>query len=114
MTLEEKVVAYRKLALKINELEAEKKKLSQDILSLIPPESEAIHVQDLKVKRYSRLNIKTSVETARTFGATKMEEVVDKDHLKKLLSQGILVDGVTESTFIIVSSLKETADLSST
>ena len=107
MNLEEKVLAYRELFLKINELEETKKALSAEILTLMPSESETIQVENLKVKRYSRLNIKTSLETARTLKATKMEEVVDKDHLKKLISQGILIDGVTESTFIIVSAIKE-------
>ncbi len=72
---------------------------------LMPQNEEKIKLQNLQVKRYSRLTIKTTIETAKSFGATKIEEIVDKDEIKKLVTQGIFIDGVTESTYIIVSKL---------
>ena len=105
MSLEEKVISYRELALKIAELESEKKLLSQEILMLMPRNAETLRIQNLQVKRFTRLTIKTSLEDAKIFGAIKIEEVVDKDALKKLLSQGIFIPDITESTFIIVSKV---------
>ena len=105
MGLEEKVLSYRKITEEINDLEIRKKILTTEILLLMTQNEEKIETQNLKVKRHSRLNIKTPIETARSFGATKSGEIVDKDQIKKLISQGILIDGVTESTYIIVSKL---------
>jgi hypothetical protein len=105
MGLEEKVIAYRELAERINEMEAEKKLLSQEILMLMPQDEEVVQVRHLKVKCYHRINIKTTLEQAKEFHATKMEEIVDKEALKELLHQGILVPGVSESSYVIVSKL---------
>ncbi len=105
MVLEEKIAAYKDLGKRIDELEQQKKVLVAEILQFIPKESKTIHVGGYCVKRVRRLSIRTSLETAKLFNAVKLEEVIDKNQLKKLYEQGQQVPDVTEYEFIQVSSL---------
>jgi hypothetical protein len=61
---------------------------------------------DYLVRCYQRLNIKTSLEEARLFDATKMMETVDKDKIKQLHELGEAVPGISEIHYIQVSNLK--------
>ncbi len=103
--LEEKAAAYRALKTKVDELEKQKRALGAEILQLLPQDAEKISVGAYRVKRMSRLSIRTSVETARQLGAVKTEEVVDKDKIKELVLQGIAVPDVTEVVFVQVSEI---------
>jgi hypothetical protein len=106
MTLEDKVNVYKELSRTIEELENQKKGLVQEILQLIPKETKTVCVLDYQVKRMSRFSIKTSLESARAFGAVKVEEVVDKKKIKQLIEQGQFIPDVSEIHYIQVSSLK--------
>jgi hypothetical protein len=101
--LDAKVTAYRELAEKIEELEALKKEISQEILRLMPENEHTVHLSRFQVRRIVRLSIKTSVEIAKTFGATKMKEIIDSDKIKKLLASGCHIPDVSEIRFIQVS-----------
>ena len=109
MTLEDKIAVYKELGKKIDELEQQKKELVAEILQLIPKESKTLQVANYCVKRVSRLSIRTSLENAKLFNAVKMQEVVDKNQLKKLYEQGQQIPDVTEYEYIQVSSLTNEA-----
>jgi len=104
MTLEEKIKAYKELRRKIEELEEKKKVLVAEILDLIPKESKILHVAEYLVKRITRLSIRISLENAKLFGAVKMEEIIDKEKIKKLFALGHSLPDVSEIEFIQVSS----------
>ena len=104
MSLEELVQIYKELALQIAELELKKKGLGLAILEQMSGKTAS--VAGYTVRRYDRLSIKTSLEEARELGATKMEEVLDKDVLKKLHELGHPVPGISPISFIQVSSSK--------
>lgn len=99
--LEEKSRVYQALAMQIQKLEEQKRALGQEILALMS-ESE-LYFPHFTVKRYQRLNIKTTLEEARAFNATHMEEVVDKEKLKSLLSSGLQIPNTSTTHYIIVS-----------
>ena len=105
MTLEEKVAAYKELGKKIEELEKERKILVAEILQSIPKETKSIQVAGYCVKRVCRLSIKTSLENAKMFDAVKVQEVVDKEKIKRLYEQGQPVPDVSEFQYIQVTSL---------
>lgn len=106
MVLEEKIEVYKALRKEIEELEMKKKILGAEILSMMPSDTKTLIVASHVVKRYSRLSIRTSLENARLIGASKMEEVVDKDKIKDLFALGQSIPGVTEYKYIQVYSLK--------
>lgn len=101
MLLEESILLYRELAQKIAELEQQKQKLGREILAQM--ESKTLSVAGCTVRRYDRLSIKTSVEEARKFHATKMEEVLDKERLKVLHETGEPISGISLIQWIQVS-----------
>ncbi len=105
MTLEEKIAAYKDLGKKIEELERMKKNLVSEILEFIPKETKAIRVGEYSVRRVRRLSIRTSIESAKLFNAVKVQEVVDKEKIKRLVGQGQQIPDVTEFEFIQVSAL---------
>lgn len=109
MTLEEKIIAYKELRRKIDEMEEQKKLLITEILQLMPTDAKTVHVDDCRVSRYVRYSVRTSLETAKLFDATKIEEVVDKKRLKELFVLGHPIPDVTQSEFITVSKIKEPA-----
>jgi hypothetical protein len=107
MSIEEMVKAYKEIAQKIEELEEQKKALSSQILPMIPTEVKSVRVADFQVRRCSRLSIKTSLESAKTFNAVQLKEVVDKDKIKSLYEQGYPVPDVTQIEYIQVSKILE-------
>ncbi len=107
MTLEDKVRAYKELRRKIEELEEQKKPLIEEILQLMPADAKTLQVAGYQVKRMVRISIRTSLETAKLFDSTKMEEVVDKERLKLLFEQGHPIPDVTQTQFINVTKIKE-------
>ena len=103
MSIEEQVKAYRALTEKIEEMEAQKKILAFDILNRMPQEAKSMYVADFQVKRIVRLNIKTSLETAKSLDAIQWKEVVDTEKIKSLYELGHPVPDVTEIQYIQVS-----------
>ena len=110
MNLEKKIAAYKDLGKRIEELERQKKVLVAEILQFIPIETKSIQIAGNCVKRVRRLSIRTSIESAKLFHAVKMQEVVDKEKIKRLYEQGQQIPDVTEFEFIQVTTLvKENA-----
>jgi len=104
MNLEEQIKVYKEIGGKIEELEQQKKALGVTIMEQMSDKT--LRTVDYLVRRYSRLSIKLSLEEARLLSATKMEETVDKDKIKILYQQGQPIQGVSETHFIQVSSVK--------
>src|SRR5580704_538756 len=104
-SLEEKILKYRQCQEQIKLLEEEKQQLYHEILQSFPRETPEIFSDHFRVKRYCRLNIKTTLEEARSFNATKTEELVDKDKIKTLIHQGVLVPNVTETVYFLIHDL---------
>jgi hypothetical protein len=102
MTLEEKVLAYKDLRAKISALEEERQKIYQEILSAFPANEKLIEAESFQIKKHTRLNIKTTLEEARAFNATKTDEIVDKDKIKELVFSGTFVPNVTESNYFFI------------
>lgn len=105
MTLEEQIRAYQELGRQIAELEEKKRELNLAILQQMS--GKTMTAAGCVVRRYERLSFRTPIEKARKLGATKMEEVLDKDVLKKLYEAGEEIPGVALSTFIQVSLQKQ-------
>lgn len=101
---EEKVAEYLELKKRIQELEARKKALSLEILEGIPEESRRIDLSMCWVRRASIFSIKTSMDHALELGAVRIEQVIDKEKLKKLYQSGQKPPGVSEVHFIQVYS----------
>ncbi len=103
MSIEEKVKIYKELGQTIEELEEQKKLLGIEILQQMTEKS--FKTTDYLVKKYNRLNIKTSLEEARLFDAVKTVETVDKEKIKELYQRGEAIEGVSETQYIQVSPL---------
>lgn len=101
MTLEEQIRLHKQLSQKIEELEEQKKKLGQSIMQQM--QSKTLIVGTLLVKKFSRLSYKVTIDEAKKYQATRMEEVVDKDKIKTLFLNGHAIPGVTQIEFIQVS-----------
>lgn len=109
MSLEEKIIAYRKLSREINALEEQKRDLSLEIMAEMPEKK--VDVAGYRAYRHKKLSIKIPIEEARALNATKMEELVDKEKIKELYEQGQQMDGVKEITYLIVTAKKEVLEL---
>lgn len=107
MSIEEKVLAYQDLRAKIKALEEEKQKIYQEILDAFPTNELLIESEHFRLKKHTRLSIKTTVEQARAFDATKTEEIVDKDKIKQLIYSGTFVPNVKESSYFFVHERTE-------
>jgi len=105
MDVEKKIADYKDLGRRIEELERQKKVLVAEILQFIPLETKSIHIGGNCVKRVRRLSIRTSIESAKLFQAVKMQEVVDKEKIKRLYEQGQQIPDVTEFEFIQVTTM---------
>lgn len=105
--LEEKVQAYRALTQQIAALEAEKKKLGEEIIALIP--GKCVQLAGCKVWHMQRLNFKTSLEVAKELGATKMQEVLDKKRLKELLEDGHDIPDVSTLHYVQITQPRKMA-----
>lgn len=101
MTLEEQIHLHKEISKKIEELETQKKALSQSIMQAMPGKS--LQIGSYLVKRYSRLSIATPLDQARQHNAIKLEEVIDKDKIKALYKSGQPIPGVKECEYIVVS-----------
>ena len=106
MTLEDKVRAYKNLALQIEQLEEQKKSLGAEILQLLSPEVSSQTVAEYKVRRMVKFLIKTPLEEAKQLGAVKIEETVDKAKIKKLVLEGHFIAGVSTFEYVQISSTK--------
>lgn len=105
-TLEDLVRTYKEITLHIAQLEEKKKNLSSLIMSHMS--SKTVEVADYVVRCCERVNVSTPLEEARRFGATHMEETVDKEELKKLYADGAAIPGISLSKFIQIA-LKKSA-----
>jgi hypothetical protein len=100
MSIIEKIKTYRELRRKIDELDEHRRQLGAEILELMPAENDHLCIADYQVKRIVRLSIKTSLETAKSFGAVKMQEVVDKEKIKTLYESGQTIPDVSKIQFV--------------
>ncbi|MBI2743593.1 MAG: hypothetical protein HYX48_06725 [Chlamydiales bacterium] len=108
--LEDKVVAYKELSRQINELERQRKALGAEILPMLPKDAKTFYIADYRVQRYARLSIKISLEDAKMFSATKVEEVVDKAEIKRLHKLGHTLPDVQEiESLMILHSKRDKA-----
>jgi hypothetical protein len=101
MDLAKKIETYKALIRQIDLLEEEKKRIAQEILALMPDPK--FETPQYKAVRYQRLSIKTTLEHARLFDATKMVEELDKEKIKEIFLSGVPIEGVEEQTFLRVS-----------
>ena len=108
MSLETKIARYVELRQQIEELENQKKALMSEVLELLPQETPTVSIPGYRIKRASLLTIKTSLESAKQFGAVKMKEVVDKEKIKKLYLEGQNPPDVSEVHFIQVYTVPAT------
>jgi len=103
MALEEIIKAYRELGQQISELEAQRKALSAQILEQMPKNTKTFRLEEYLVRRYSKLSIRTPLETAKSLGAVKLEEVVDKERIKQLYEEGLSIPKVSEIQWVQVT-----------
>jgi hypothetical protein len=102
MNLEEKVRLYKEISQQITNLEEQKKNLSQSILQEM--EGKSLQIGSYQVKRTSRLSISTTLDQARSYQATKMEEIVDKEKIKTIHSADNPIPGVKTIEYILVTA----------
>lgn len=100
----DKVHAYKQIQRSIEELEAQKKLLGEEILELMPNDLSTVHLSAYRVQRVNRLSIRISVKDAEAFEAVKTEKVVDREKIKQLFKQGENIPGVSEINYIQVYS----------
>ena len=98
MSLEEKIKEYDEIKKKLSELEDRRVELSAEIMQEM--QSKTLHVSHYVVRKYSRLSIKLSLESARALDAIKTQETIDRDKIKVLYENGQKVEGVTENHYI--------------
>jgi hypothetical protein len=102
MDLEEKVRLYKEISQQITELEEQKKSLSQAILQEM--QGKSLQIGSYQVKRTSRLSISTTLDQARAYNATKLEEIVDKEKIKQFYTNGDSIPGVKTIEYILVTA----------
>ena len=107
MNFDEKVKYCKQLTQEIADLEVRRKTLLQEILQEMPKDKNAVVSGTYKVMRYRRFVIKTTIEEARAYDAVSLEEVVNKDRLKKLHIMGHLIPNVSQYEYIAISLPKE-------
>jgi hypothetical protein len=105
LDIEEQIRAYKEFGRQIDELEQKRKELSLAILQQMSKRT--LSVAGYTVHRCSRLSFQVSIEEARELGATKMEEVLDKEMLKKLHQSGQSIPGVSSFQYIQILSSKK-------
>lgn len=104
MDLSEKVAAYKRLISQIETLEEEKRNIAAQIIEEMP--GSKFETAEFKATRYQRLSIRLSLEKARELQATKMEELVDKEKIKKMFHSGATMEGVEMRSYLLVSAKK--------
>lgn len=105
--LEDKVKTYKKLVNDIAELEQRRKNLSKEILQMLATDAKTFYIAGYRVQRFSRLSIKTSLEEARALGATKSEEIINREEIKRLHKLGYPIPNVELSESIVVYNVKK-------
>lgn len=101
MDLAEKIATYKKYIREIDALEEAKREIAKEIIAEMPDKK--FETDQYKAIRYSRLSIKTTLEHARLFDATKMEELIDKAKIKEIYNSGVPVEGVEMQSYLMVS-----------
>lgn len=104
--LENEVLAYKELSKQIDLLTEKRKMLGNEILQKLSRDSKTFQIAGYRVQRCSRFSIKTSIEDAKVYGATKMQEVLDKDEIKRLYEMGEPIPDVQKFEMIAISNAK--------
>jgi len=103
LTLEELVQSRIIATSEIDELDATKKAIDQELIAKMDEDSKIILGH--KVLRINRTTLKVDLTLAKELGATKMEEKVDSIALNKLKKSGVELPSETY-TFIQVKALE--------
>ncbi len=101
MELEEQIRLHKEISKKIEELEEQKRLLSQAIMQSMSEKT--LQMGSYFVRRYSRLSITMTPDEARPYNAVKLEETVDKEKIKELFKQGNSIAGVKEIEYIQIT-----------
>ena len=101
ISLEALIQVYKEMTQRIAKMEEERKEIGRAILQQMTTKS--LSIAGYIVRSCERLNIHTELEKAREWGATRMEEVIDKAKLKQLYQAGCEIPGISISQFIQVS-----------
>lgn len=104
--LESKVKAYKELSNQIAELDEKRKILGDEILQMLSKSAKTFYIAGYRVQRFERLSIKISLEDARILGATKNEEVINKEEIKRLHQLGHAIPDVQLKESLIVYNLQ--------
>lgn len=111
MSLEDLVERIERLNYKEEEVVAEKVEIRNEIgLRLKKEKRDSKIVGDWALTVYKKVTFKTSVPEAREFGATKTEEKIDLDKLKKLYKAGANIPGIVESEQLRMSKVNQEGD----
>ena len=111
MSLQELVERVERLNYKEEEVVAEKVEIRNEIgMRLKKEKRDSKIVGDWAVTLYKKVLFKTTVTQAREFGATKSEEKIDLDKLKKLYKAGANIPGVVEAESLRMSKLNQEGD----
>lgn len=111
MTESELVERYERLGYKEEEVVAEKVEIRNEIgLRLKKQKRDSKIVGDWAVTVYKKVLFKTTVPQAREFGATKSEEKIDLDKLKKLYKAGANIPGVVEAEALRMAKVNQEGD----
>lgn len=101
MNLEEQIRLHKEISQKIEELEQQKRALSVSIMRQMTDKT--LRLGNYLVRKCTRLSIKLTIEEAKALGATKLEEMIDKEKIKALYQKSKTIPGVTEIEYIQVS-----------
>lgn len=111
MTQEELMDRYEKLGYKEEEVVAEKVEIRNEIgMRLKKEKRDSKIVGDWAITIYKEVRFKTTVPQARELGATKTEEKIDLDKLKKLYKAGATVPGATEAEKMRLAKVNQEGD----
>lgn len=111
MSLEELVDRVERLNYKEEEVVAEKVEIRNEIAIRLKKEKrDSKIVGDWALTLYKKVLFKTTVVQAREFGATKSEEKIDLDKLKKLYKAGANIPGVQEAESLRMSKVNQEGD----
>ncbi|HEY2810066.1 MAG TPA: hypothetical protein VGJ00_01560 [Rhabdochlamydiaceae bacterium] len=106
MGLAEKIATYKQLIRQIEQLEEEKRKISQEIIAEMP--DKRFETAEFRAICYQRLSIRPSLDLARHLNATKMEEQIDKEKIKQIFHSGVPIEGVEMRSYLLVSAKNQT------
>ena len=102
MEFDEKVKVCKELSLEIARLDEKRRALSKEIFAEMPKELNAVDSGDYRIRKCKRIVIKTTIDEAREFDAVSVQEVVNKDRLKRLHTMGHLVPNITQYDYIAI------------